>query len=100
VVPGKASRQPASTGRERGDDRRGGVGSAPGVAEPAEEAVRGQLGDAVPADRALLQMLVDCVRRIVVELAQAIRTQGLVGRMRDWMGVHREVSGDGSIDYL
>ena len=85
---------------ERGDDRRGGIGSALGVPEPAEEAVRGDLSDAVPAGRALLQMLVDRLGRTVVELAQAIRTQGLVGRMEGWMGVHHAVSGDGSIDCL
>ena len=73
---------------ERGDDRGGGIGPALGVAEPAEEAVGGDRGDAVPAVRALLQVLVDRFGRGVVELAQAVGTQGLVGRVGSWRGVH------------
>ena len=52
-----------------------------GVADPLEEAVGRHLGDPFPTIRALLQMLVDRLGRTVVELAQAVRAQGLVGRM-------------------
>ena len=73
---GRAGSQHRQAG-ERGDDRRRGVGSALGVPEPAQEAVRGHLGHAVPAIRALLQVLVDRFGGGVVELAQAIGAQGL-----------------------
>ena len=72
----------------RGDERGGRIGPALGVAEPAEEAVGGQLGDPAAAGRARLQVLVDRFGRGVVELAQAVGVQGLVGRVEGWMGVH------------
>ena len=70
------------------------------VADPLEEAVGRHPGNTFPAVRALLQVLVDRLGRGVVELAQAVGAQGLVGRMEGCGGVHREVSGDGSSDRL
>ena len=64
----------------------------------AQEAVGRHLGDPLPTIRALLEMLVNGIRRAVVELAQAVGAQGLVGRMRNGMGVHGAVSGDRSSD--
>ena len=64
------------------------IGPALGVAEPAEEAVGGQLGDAPPAVGAGLQVVVDRLGRGVVELAQAVGEQGLVGRVEGGLGVH------------
>ena len=56
--------------------------AAPGLADPAEEAVGRHLGDPLPAVRALLPgALLTASAEAVVELAQAVRAQGLVGRM-------------------
>ena len=63
------------------------------VADPLEEAVGRHLGDPFPAVAAFHQMLVDRLGRTIIELAQAIRTQGLVGRVEGRGGVHRAVSG-------
>ena len=65
------------------------------VPDPAEEAVGRHLGDPLAAIGALLQVLVDRLGRRVVELAQAERAEGLVGRMEGRDGVHRAVSGNG-----
>ena len=60
-----------------------------GVAEAAEEAVGRQLGDPAAAGRARRQVLVDRFGRGVVELAQAVGVQRLVGRVQGLMGVHQ-----------
>ena len=52
------------------------------------EAVGGQLGDAAAAVRATLQVLDDRSGRGVVEPAQAVGVQGLVGRVEGLRGVH------------
>jgi hypothetical protein len=53
----------------RGDDRGRRIGPGLGVAEPAEEAVGRELGDAPPAGRARLQVLVDRFGCGIIELA-------------------------------
>ena len=68
------------------------------LADPPEEAVGRHLGDSFAAIRALLQVLVDRLGQPVVELAQAIRTQGLVGGVKRRYGVHGAISRSGSND--
>ena len=64
-----------------GDDRSEGPGLGLAAAEAAKEAVGGDFGDAAPAIRAALQVREDRCSRGVVEPAEAISPQGLVGRM-------------------
>ncbi len=58
------------------------------VADAPEEAIGRHLGDPLPAIRAPLQVLVDGLGQAVVELAQAVRAQGLFRRMRGRVGAH------------
>ena len=68
--------------RQRRADRRNRLGPGLSIPEPAHEAVRGDLGNAAAARVALLQVLDDRLGQQVVELAQAIGLQGLVGRVK------------------
>ena len=66
-----------------------------GVAEPAQEIVGRELGDPAPAGRAVFQVLADRLGRGVVELAQAIGLQGLVGRVSGGGGTHGDLLVEG-----
>src|SRR5208337_1410801 len=66
---------------QRRADRRNRLGPGLSILEPAHEAVRGDLGNAPATRVALLQVLDDRLGQQVVELAQAIGLQGLVGRV-------------------
>src|SRR5262249_7900437 len=84
----RAAVEQGETGR-RGDEGSVRIGPAPWVAEPVENAVRGELADPAAAGRTRLQVLVDRFGRGIVELAQAVRREGLVGGVTGWSGVHR-----------
>ena len=68
------------------------------IPDPAEETVGRHLGDPIAAGGAILQVPIDRLGLTVVELAQPVRTEGLVCGVRGPGGVHRAVSGDGSRD--
>ena len=77
---------PASEEPTGGDDS----GRPVRLAEPAEEAVGRHLGDPAPArSRTPPGACSTASAQHVVELAQAIGLQGLVGRMHGGWGVHR-----------
>ncbi len=75
----------AVDGGDRGIPR---AGPDPGVAEPAEEAVGRRLGDAAAAVRALLKMQPYGSGRGVIEPAEAVGVQDLVGRMEGLRRAH------------
>ena len=60
-----------------------------GILKPAHEAVRRDLGDPSTTRVALGQMLADRLGEHVVELAQAVRLQGLVRRVHSGRCGHR-----------
>ncbi len=92
---GAAAAGPASSIESPSVEETAGREIAPrlGVAESAEEAVGGDLGDAAAAIRAALQVRVHRFGRGVVELAQAVGLQGLVGRMQGGRAFMGSVSG-------
>ena len=65
-----------------------------GTTQPAQEIVRRYLGDPALAGTARLQVLAHRPRGDVVELAQAIGTQDLVGRVNGG-GAHNAISWSG-----
>ena len=72
-----------------GQGRRQAVGPRPGVMRSPGGAPGRELGDAPAAVGATFQVRDDRPRRFLVEPAQSVVVQGLVGRVQGRLGVHR-----------
>ncbi len=73
----------------RGHERAGRIGPALGLAEPFKGAIRRQIGDTSPTVGAGLEVIVDRLGRGVVEPAQTVGAQRLVGRVEVLGRLHR-----------